>query len=188
VLNIYVQELKKESNLSIEDIFGALSDNKALVLFNTIALATNVDNGDGSNSHQIQIRKLGLTTRQYYSRLSRLTETGLIRRQNGRYFLTLLGKMIYDIHTTTSKVLSYHWKLKAIESIQMSTPAGIKLPEEEFSKLVDALLDDHKVKNMVTKAIYPQLTTSERYPRQREEEQQSIKVQAGTMRHLHGEV
>jgi hypothetical protein len=177
VLSIYVQELKKEGNVSIEDIFGALSDNKALVLFNTIAIAEDVDNG-GSNCHQIQIRKLGLTTRQYYSRLSRLTETGLIRRLNGRYFLTLLGKMIYDIHLTTCKVLSYHWKLKAIESIQMSNPIGMKLPEEEFSKLVDTLIDDFKIKNMVTKAIYPQLITSEMYPRQQKEEQQSIKVLA----------
>ena len=178
--------MKKERNVSIENIFEALSDNKALVLFNTIAITTDVDNG-GNNS-QIQIRKLGLTTRQYYSRITRLTETGLIRRQCGRYSLTLLGKMIYDIHITASRVLSYHWKLKAIESIQMSNPVGV--PEEEFSKLVDALIDDNKIKNMVAKAIYPQLTNNEKYPRQQqeEEEQQSIKVQAGTIRHLHGEV
>jgi hypothetical protein len=179
--------LKKGRNVSIEDIFEALSDNKALVLFNTIAIAADVNNGAGSNS-QIQIRKLGLTTRQYYSRLTRLTETGLIRRQNGRYSLTLLGKMIYDIHITTCRVLSYHWKLKAIESIQMSSPAGVKLPAEEFSRIVDILIDDNKIKNMVTKAIYPQLTSSEKYPRQQEEEPQSIKVQASTIRHLHGEV
>jgi hypothetical protein len=186
-LSIHVQELKKERNVTIEDVFEALSDNKALVLFNTIAIATDVDN-DG-NGHQIQIRKLGLTRRQYYSRITGLTNTGLIRRHCGRYSLTLLGKMIYDIHITTCRVLSYHWIVKAIESIQMSNPIGVNLPEEEFSKLVDALIDDFKIKNMVTKAIYPQLTTSEKYPRQQqEEEQQSIKVQAGTMQHLHGEV
>jgi hypothetical protein len=187
VLSIYVQELKKDGNVSIEDIFDALSDNKALVIFNTIALAADVDNS-GSNGHQIQIRKLGLTTRQYYSRMAGLMDTGLIRRQNGRYSLTLLGKMIYDIHVTASRVLSYHWKLQAIESIQMSNPIGVKLPEEELSKLVDILIDDHKIKNMVTKAIYPQLTTIEKYPRRQEEEQQSIKVLAGTMRHLREEV
>jgi polyhydroxyalkanoate synthesis regulator phasin len=96
--------------------------------------------------------------------------------------------MIYDIHITTCRVLSYHWKLRAIESIQMSSPAGVKLPEEEFSKVVDTLIDDHKIKNMVAKAIYPQLTNNEKYPRQQKEEPQSIKVQASTIRHLHGEV
>jgi hypothetical protein len=181
--------LKKERNVSIEDVFEALSDNKALVLFNTIAIAAHVNNGSNQNQNQnqIQIRKLGLTTRQYYRRLTRLTETGLIRRQNGRYSLTLFGKMIYDIHITTCRVLSYHWKLRAIESIQISSPAGVKLPEEELSKIVDTLIDDNKIKNMVTKAIYPQLTNSEKYPRQQTEEPQSIKVQASTIRHLHGE-
>lgn len=159
--------------MSIEDVLKALSDNNALVLFNTIALS-DVDNNDVSN--QISIRKLGLTRKQYYSRLSRLTETGLIRKQNGRYSLTLLGHMIYDIHITTCKVLSYHWKLKAIDSIQMSVP--VRLPEEEFSKVLDTLISDYKIKDMVTKAIAPSLINSEKYPRNLEtkEEAQTIKV------------
>ena len=161
--------------VSIEDILKALSDNKALVLFNTIALAIDVDNNDGN---QISIRKLGLTRRQYYSRLSRLTETGLVKRKNGRYSLTLLGKMIYDIHVTTCRVLSYHWKLKAIESIQMSSPAGVNLPEEEFFKVVDTLISDYKIKDMVTKALSLPLTnTEEKSPKQQEEEEgQTINV------------
>src|SRR5688572_30556467 len=126
MLNIHA--LKKE-NVSIEDIFEALSDNKALVLFNTIALS-DVDN-DGN---QISIRKLGLTRRQYYSRLLRLTENGLITRKSGRYCLTLLGKIVYEIHVMMCEVLKYHWKLKALESIQLSAPGCVRLPEEEFSK------------------------------------------------------
>jgi hypothetical protein len=159
-------KLKKE-NVSIEDILRALSDNKALVLFNTIALA------EGT---QIQIRKIGLTTRQYYSRLSRLTESGLITRKNGTYFLTLLGRIVYEIHVTTCEVLRYHWKLKAIESIQMSAPGCVRLPEEEFSKLVDILIDDYKMKDMVMKAITP-LANSQKYLRQQKQEEQEIKVQ-----------
>src|SRR5687767_12506557 len=112
----------KKENVSIEDVLTAISDNTALVLFNTIALA------EGS---PIQIRKIGLTTRQYYSKLSRLTRTGLVTRKNGKYFLTLLGKIIFEIHVTACKALSYHWKLKAIESIQMAAPVGTTLPEEE---------------------------------------------------------
>jgi len=46
-----------------------------------------------------------------------LTKTGLVTRKNGNYFLTLLGKIIFEVHVTACKALSYHWKLKAIESI-----------------------------------------------------------------------
>jgi predicted transcriptional regulator len=79
--------LKKGAE-SIEDVFRVLSDNKSLVLFNTIAVAEGCE---------IQIRKIGVTTRQYYSRISGLTGSELITRKNGRYFLTLLGKIVHDI-------------------------------------------------------------------------------------------
>lgn len=157
----------KKENVSIEDVLRAISDNKALVLFNTVAL---------SEGAPIQIRKIGLTTRQYYSRLSSLTKTGLVTRRNGKYFLTLLGKIVYEIHMTACKALSYHWKLKAIESIQMSAPLGVKLPEEEFSKVIDTLIDDFKVKNMVTRAL-TSMDNHEKYARQPQEEVQ-VKLKA----------
>jgi hypothetical protein len=155
--------LKKE-NVSIEDILGALSDNKALDLFNTIALA---------RESQIQIQKIGLTTSQYYSRVSRLTKTGLITRKNNRYFLTLLGKIVYEVLMTACKAISYQWKLKAIESVRESH-AGIKLPEEEFSKVLDILIDDYKIKNMVTRAVASIENNENDLTEQKEE--QDIKV------------
>ena len=81
--------------ISMTDILKTLSDDKALVLFNTIALA----NGES----EIQIRKMGLTTKQYYSRISKMINANLIRRKNGRYSLTLLGKIVYEAHMTIGK-------------------------------------------------------------------------------------
>jgi DNA-binding HxlR family transcriptional regulator len=155
--------LKKE-NVSIEDIFRVLSDNKALVLFNTIAV---------SEGSEIQIKRMGITTKQYYSRLSRLTESGLITRKNGRYFLTLLGRIVYDIQVAACEVLKYYWKIKALESIQMSAPGCARLPAGEFSKLVDTLIDDPKVKKFVVKAITP-VPDSQKYLVQQEQEGQNV--------------
>jgi hypothetical protein len=56
----------------------------------------------------------------------------------------------------------------------MSVPGCIRLPEEEFSKVVDTLISDYKIKDMVTKAIASPLTDSEKYPRQRKEEEAQI--------------
>lgn len=155
--------------VSVDDILKAISDDKALVLFNTIALA----DGDGT---EIQIRKIGLTSKQYYSRLARLRRADLVRRKNGMYVLSLLGKIVYEVHMTICKALSYHWKLKAIESIQMSASAGVKLPKEELSKVIDTLIDDYKIKNMVTKGL-TSLENHEQYPRQQKEEEEEIKVE-----------
>ena len=97
---------------SITSILKKISDDKALTLFNSIA----VSNGD----RYIPLREMNLTTKQYYSRISGLMDAGLIKRHKGKYSLTLLGKVVYDSQMVIGKALDYYWKLKAIESIEMS--------------------------------------------------------------------
>jgi hypothetical protein len=46
------------------------------------------------------------------------------------------------------KTLSYYWKLKAIESIGMSSD---ELTEEERTQLIKALIDDQNIKDMLIK-------------------------------------
>ena len=130
---------------SVADILNAISDDKSLLLFNTIAIT----NGET----EIQVRKMGLTLKQYYLRMAKLTKADLIRRKNGRYFLTLMGKIVYEAHMTIGKALNYYWKLQALESIQTSSPDG--LPKEEISKLVDTLIDDYQIKDMLMKTTLP---------------------------------
>ena len=52
---------------------------------------------------------------------------------------------------TIGKTLSYYWKLRAIESIGMSSDT--KLREEEIIQLIDALVDDHNIKDILIKPI-----------------------------------
>jgi hypothetical protein len=125
--------------ISIVDILKSISDDKGLILFNTIALA----NGESD----IQIRKMGLTSKQFYSRISKLTKADLIKRKYGRYSLTVLGRVVYDAHTTIGKALMYYWKLKAIESIE--TSPSVKLPKDDLAKLVDTLIDNQQIKDIV---------------------------------------
>ena len=130
---------------SVADILNAKSDDKSLLLFNTIAIT----NGET----EIQVRKMGLTLKQFYSRMAKLTKANLIRRRNGRYSLTLLGKIVYEAHVTIGKALNYYWKLQALESIQTSISTG--LPKEEVSKLVDTLIDDYQIKDILMKTPLP---------------------------------
>ena len=125
--------------VSIADILKSISDDKGLILFNTIALA----NGES----EIQIRKMGLTSKQFYSRISKLAKADLIKRKYGRYSLTVLGRVVYDAHTTIGKALMYYWKLKAIESIE--TSPSVKLPKDDLAKLVDTLIDNQQIKDIV---------------------------------------
>ena len=133
---IYTQRLP-----SITNVFKKISDDKALTLFNSIAVSNGVK--------YIPSKEMNLTTKQYYSRISGLINAGLIKRHKGRYSLTLLGKVIYDTQMTIGKALTYYWKLKAIESIEMSS--NVRLPREELTQLIDALIDNHFIKDILIK-------------------------------------
>jgi hypothetical protein len=128
---------------SITSVLKKISDDKALVLFNSIAVSS-------ENERPIPLREMNLSTKQYYSRLSGLADAGLIKRRRGKYFLTLLGKVVYDSQMIIGKTLSYYWKLKVIESIEMSTSG---LPNEERTQLIDALIDNHQIKDIFMKSI-----------------------------------
>jgi hypothetical protein len=127
---------------SVADVLKKISDEKTLTLFNSIA----VSNGD----RYIHFREMSLTPKQYYSRISGLMSAGLIRRQRGKYVLTLIGKIVYDVHLNIGKALSYYWKLKAIESIEESSP-DTGLAREEFIQLINALIDNHHIREFLIK-------------------------------------
>jgi predicted transcriptional regulator len=128
---------------SISLILKKISDDKALVLLNSIAVV------DGEK--YIQLKRMNLTTKQYYSRISGLEDAGLIKRHKGRYSLTMLGHVVYDSQMIIGKTLAYYWKLKGIESVETSTPSG--LPNEEITQLINALIDNPRIKDILMKSI-----------------------------------
>ena len=128
---------------SITSILKKISDDKALTLFNSIA----VSNGD----RYIPLREMNLTTKQYYSRISGLMDAGLIKRHKGKYSLTLLGKAVYDSQMTIGNALQYYWKLKTIESIEMYP--SVALTKDDLSKLVDTPIDNQQIKVIVMLSI-----------------------------------
>ena len=128
---------------SVSDVLKKISDDKALTLFNSIA----VSNGD----RYLPLKEMNLTTKQYYSRIAGLVDVGLIKRNNGKYFLTLMGKVVYQSQMLIGKTLSYYWKLKAIESVE--TSSNIEIPKEELTQLINALIDNHLIKDILIKSI-----------------------------------
>jgi hypothetical protein len=128
---------------SLNYILKRTSDEKTLVLFNSIAIS----GGDRFTT----LRKMNLTTKQYYSRISGLTDAGLIKRYKGKYSLTSLGKVVYDSQMIISKALTYYWKLRTIDSIE--TSYGAAHSNEELDQLIDVLIDNHHIKDIIMKPI-----------------------------------
>ena len=125
--------------VSVVEILEAISDVKSLKLFNTIATK-------GGNSEDLS-EQLKLSRKEYYSRMSRLMKTGMVKRKNGKHFLTAFGKIVYDAQVTVKKAVESYWKLKAIDSIDLSDEITVK----ERDKLIQTLLDDVEIREILSK-------------------------------------
>src|ERR687891_454204 len=136
---------KRVTAPSITYILKKISDDKALVLFNSIAVPSS------NEDRYIPLKEMNLSTKQYYSRISGLTDAGLIRRHKGRYSLTMLGKVVYQSQMIIGRTLAYYWKLKAIESIKMSSDDS--LPEGELPQLIEALIDNQQIRGILMKSV-----------------------------------
>ena len=151
-------DTKVEKNSTVS-ILAALSDDKSLDLFKIIASALAddtvypIDSGELINT-QLLISKVKLTRKQYYSRISTLISSGLVKRSNGKYLLTSLGKIAYSVTALIDQAIHDHWKLKAIDALETKSSSGI--PDEEREKIVDMLVDNHELNRILNpkRALY----------------------------------
>jgi predicted transcriptional regulator len=124
--------------ISVADTISAISEEKALSLFQAVALSEN----DNTN---VLITKLRLNSRQRYSRIEKLMHVGLIRRINGKYSLTSFGRIVFSILIKVENAIKYYWKLKAIDSILLSSDRK-ELPPHEYQMIIYKLIDNHEIK------------------------------------------
>jgi hypothetical protein len=128
---------------SITSVLKVMSDEKALVLFNNVVVP--------NNNGIISLKEINLTPKKYYSRLSSFLKAGLIIRHKGKYIPTLLGRIVYDSQMIIEEALSHYWKLKIIDQIEMSKS---DLPMKYLTQLINALIDNHRIKNVLMKQAY----------------------------------
>ena len=108
-----LKEFQEMEQLDVCHVLRAISDDKALAIFNTIALSV--------DSAPIAISRLNLTRKQYYSRMSAMIDAGIIARRSGRYYLTSFGKVVYEAQTLIGRAQQSYWKLKAVDTIESSS-------------------------------------------------------------------
>jgi DNA-binding HxlR family transcriptional regulator len=121
----------------------ALSDVKSLVLFETVAASS----PSGLRSDELN-RNLRLTPKQLYSRISPLTNAGLVKKRSGRYFLTSYGRIIRSSLDIMNKASLYYTKLAAIDAIEASN-INNTFPEEERKNIVQILVQNKQVRDIL---------------------------------------
>jgi predicted transcriptional regulator len=141
ILDDVMRNMKSEC---LAEFIKLISDDKSLLIFNTIFLAS----GDSSD---ILINQLKLTRKQFYSRITRLVKAGLVKRQKGRYSLTSFGTVIYDAQRLLGNAVKNYWKLRAIDSLGGATNDSI--PEEERNKIIDKMINNREIKEILLSKV-----------------------------------
>ena len=137
--------------MAVADVLKTIADDKSLVLFNAIALS--------DSDSDILISTLHLTRKQYYSRLSALLKAGLVKREMAKYYLTTLGMILYHAQELIGKALNEYWKLKAIDSINVTCNG--ELPQDQFHRIIDKLITNQEIKDILLQQIKKELPKSE---------------------------
>ena len=123
----------------------AIADEKTLALFNAIA-------AQGGNTDTLR-KKASFSRKQYYMRISTLTKAGLIRRCNGVYSLSSLGKIVYSAKNLIGEAVDNYWKLKAIDSIESSEHKNNAFSIQERKQIMDSLIEkDSEIKDILLKS------------------------------------
>jgi hypothetical protein len=136
--------LKSQTSVpSLAYILKQISDDKALILLHNIAISGDI--------YHISLKQMDLTMKQYYSRISGLINAGLIRRTHGKYYITPLGKIVHYVHIMIGKAINHYWKMKAIESIQMSSEG---ISKTDLSNIIDTLIGDNEIKDVLLRALH----------------------------------
>jgi CheY-like chemotaxis protein/predicted transcriptional regulator len=136
----------------ITNIYKVLSNPGVYTLLNTLVRCD--DETEQYNSQAIRT-KLNLTRKQYYKTLSKLLDTGLVKRTknsktNKKYSLTSLGKVFYYLQIIGENAASNHLKLKAIDSLYD------EYPKEDRERFIDVIMG----KNQIIREI---LSTEDNY-------------------------
>jgi predicted transcriptional regulator len=117
-------------------VLQILSDRSSVDIMN--AVAENV-----SNSGNIRAL-LGLTSKQYYIRHSRLLKTGIIKRKNAKLTLTSFGQLIYQALLKVATAFRHSRELKMIDVIKST----VGMPHNEQKDLIDNLILDDEIKKL----------------------------------------
>jgi len=128
-------------SICISDTLRALSDDKSLALFNMVAFNMLQDTA-------VVMTRLGITKKQYYSKMNQLINAGLVMRKSGMYFVTSLGKVVYESHTLIGQAINNYLKLKAIDSIETILPDN-GISTEDRRKVIDILIESNNLKSIL---------------------------------------
>jgi hypothetical protein len=137
---------KNKTMTTLVDILSLIAERKCSIIFRSI--------GEQNEPTELQITRLDMTRKQFYSRISQLLQNDLIKKTHGKYDLTLFGKVVFEIENKIQHSIDNYWKLKAIETLDEN------LPEIEKTSLINSIVDDPLIRDLLDRSVSRRIGTN----------------------------
>jgi DNA-binding Lrp family transcriptional regulator len=122
---------------SIEDVFATLADRHSI---NIVKMAYFGSKGSSMS------RKGNISKKQFYSRLKRLRDIGVIEKRGSVYRTTTFGSLIYNGQIKPLEdIIANYWNLKAVDVLK----SRHDFPLREKEKLIEEMIQNTSLKGIV---------------------------------------
>lgn len=123
-----------------EEILKMVTNENTLKILNQI-IDYNNNNDNYKDGNTLSLSKIGLTRKQFYTKLNELITRGIIKREKGKYYLTTFGKIVYDLTfeymRKLDSVIEDCWKFKALDLLDISD----EFTNDEKRKIMEQLFN-----------------------------------------------
>ena len=120
----------KTSHISVSTVMSAVCDPKSFHILTTV--------GHAEVDSQFLLLETRLSTKAFYSRMSRLLKAGIISKKNKKYVLTSFGEVVFYCLDLIAAALNNYWRLNALDSLSA-------LPKSEYIKTTKILLGNQQI-------------------------------------------
>jgi DNA-binding HxlR family transcriptional regulator len=122
---------------NVKKVLEALSDEVSVNIFEIIQKYT-------KNTNDLK-QGLHLTYKQAYSRVQKLIDAGLVKRNGSYYYMTSFGRVISQACSRISKGIECLPQLKAVDALSNGGLSG-----EKYAELIDRLVEDIELKKVLS--------------------------------------
>lgn len=124
----------------VVDVMDAISEDTTVSMFKLIK--------EGTEDTESLIVELKISYKQFYDRIQKLIDAGLIKRKNRFYSITSFGHVVYEAQTIVGKGIENRSILKILDVVRRSD-----LPGDECAKFVNDFIPDLELREIIAKQV-----------------------------------
>ena len=133
-----------------EDVFAILGDSQSVEILDAASIGLQSSSSGIGNQ----------TKKQYYVRLKRLVDIGIIEKRQSIYKLTSFGSIVYENHLKTmNKIMPNYWQIKSFDILKSRND----FPFEQKEKIINEYVETTGLKGVINTTQLSSFSVAKRF-------------------------